>query len=170
MQPPGQTGCRHATDINISVQSTEYREWEGEGEGNGTYQITGDYRIDTFGLQHHSGSHSVHQHLIDLDLRKLPSDLNSDFIPEHHAIALRITLRHHGQVLARSFGSSLKRKPHNTLNSMARENRRLCSYFPWESTVRTSSLSGIFPLTVLPYNHPVQVAGGAVSERRLCTA
>jgi len=53
---------------------------------------------------------------------------------------------------------------------MSREDTNLGRNFPWHSTVRSASLTGILTLTVLTYNKPVEITRLSVSEWRLCAA
>jgi len=88
-----------------------------------THQIRGHNRINTLRLQHHATRHRIDEHLLNRDVGKLLRDLRGDLIPKHHPIALRIALRHDGEMLARPLLRDLEREPDDALDAVAREDR-----------------------------------------------
>jgi hypothetical protein len=72
-------------------------------------------------MQRHTHSHRIHEHLVNLNIFVLLCHFVEDFVPENHAVSLRIALGHHGQLLAWSRPCCLKRISHYSLDADARE-------------------------------------------------
>lgn len=134
-----------------------------------SYQVRSDNRIQRRGLVDHPDSHGVNEHLIDLDIRKLLGHFSGNLIPHDHSIALSITLRDDGEQLLPQ-PRRLEREPHYTLHAVPRENRDFGRRLPWRAAVRSPALTSVLTLAVLADNHPVQIAGGAITKRRLRAA
>lgn len=133
-----------------------------------TYQVCGHNGVDRLRLQHHPRRHGVDQHLIDLNIGELFGYIGSYLIPQHHAVSLRVALRHNRQQLPRSASRSLKGKAHQSADAVAGEDRDLCSCLPLLTAVRATALSGVLTLAILADDDPVEVSIFAVPERRLC--
>ena len=134
------------------------------------YQVCRHDRIQAFGLQHHAGCHRINQHLVNSHIRELGLQLLGNLVPEDHAVALRVALGDDGQHLARTLLGSLKREPHDSLHAVAREDRDFGGDLPGLSLVRSATLPGVLAFAVLADNHPVEVAGLALAQRRLSPA
>lgn len=80
------------------------------------YQISGNDCIQGFRLQHHPGSHCVHQHLIKLNVWEVFCHLVSYRVPHNHTISLRITLGNHSEMFLWSTPRNFKSKPEDSLD------------------------------------------------------
>jgi hypothetical protein len=59
----------------------------------------------------------------------------------------------------------LKRESHNALDSVAGEDRDFSRDGPGFVQMGSSTVAGILPLTVFPYDDPVQITCLAIAER-----
>ena len=89
-----------------------------------------------------------------------------DLVPEHHAVPLRVRFRDHGQVLARAGAGEVEGEAHDPLHPAAGEDRGLGRHLLRQAAMGAPALAGIFALAVLAHDHPVEVAGPDVAQRR----
>jgi hypothetical protein len=120
-----------------------------------THKIRRNNSIQTLGLKHHPRSHSINQHLINSNIRKLLRHIRRNTIPHHHTIPLRVTLRHNSKMLLWSLLRYLERKLHDSLDSMSSEDRHLSRCLPWLISMRDPTMSRIFAFTVLADDDPI---------------
>jgi len=135
MQQQDQTEYPHATPASARHLNTALK-----GE---THKIRSNNSINTLRLKHHPRRHSINQHLLHLNIRKLARNLLRNLVPKHHPITLRITLRHNRNMLLWSFRRSLERKPHNALHAMAREDRDFRRYLPGLVDMAPAAVPGV---------------------------
>lgn len=151
--------------MKTKLENKQKAKKEGTGKKKKkTHQITRYNRIQTLRLQHHPRRHRINQHLINPDVRKLARQARRNLIPQHHPVALRIALRHHGQQLPWACLRRLERKPEDPLHAHPAEDGRLGGHFPGEAAVRATPLPRVLAFTVLAHNHPVETAHRAVAQ------
>jgi hypothetical protein len=133
-----------------------------------TNQICSYDRVNRFRLQHHATSHGIHQHKFHGYIGEFLAQVPGDFIPQNHAITLRIALSDNYKMLPWSLLCGFKSETHDPFNSMTRKDGHFSSSFPWHTTMRSTALTGIFSFTVLADNNPIQLTGLDIAQGRLC--
>ena len=117
-------------------------------------------------LQHHPHGHRVDQHLVPRHVGELGGHLGGDLVPHHHAEALGVGLGDHGEQPARPRLGQTKRIAHDPRDAHAGEDGNLGGHLLGQPPMRPAAMAGIFALAVLPHDHPVQIAGAAIAQRR----
>ncbi len=126
-----------------------------------------DHGVDRLRLQHHARRHGVDQLAVPRDLGEFARGLGGDLVPQHHAVALRVRLRHDGQVPARARAREREGKAHDAADAGAGEDRGLGRDLFRVAPVRAPAVAGIFALAVLAHDDPVDAAGRDGAKRRL---
>ena len=130
-------------------------------------QVGGDDGVEARRLQHHAGRHRVDQHLVARYVGIFGGDLTSHLVPEHHAEALGVGLRHHRQKLARPRARHVERKMHDPFDARTREDGNLGRNFNVRAAMRPPAVTRIFALRILTNDHPVDILRANVAERAL---
>jgi len=87
-------------------------------------QIAGDHHVERLGTPHKFHHRPVDQQRFGGHVGKLAGDCRKAFIPQHHAVTLRVALGDRGQFLARPRACLLERRSNDPLAAAAREQPR----------------------------------------------
>jgi len=149
VQRQGQRVCRRAVAVNTPPSRNKTRQ---------SYQVCGDNSVQRFRLKYHATCHSIHKHLVALDIWEVFGDLCCDLIPQHHPVPLRVALGDHSQELPWSLLRDLKGEADQSFDTMAGKYGDFRCSLPWLATMRSTSLTCVFTFRVLANDHPVQIA------------
>src|SRR5687768_12727157 len=78
-------------------------------------------------------------------------------VPQHHAVALRVRLRHQGKVLARPLAGEVEGEAMDPFRSGAREGGDFHRHFVRQAGVHAAAGARILAFGVLAHDHPVDV-------------
>ena len=112
----------------------------------------------------HAHGHRVDQLLVPGDVGEVGGDEGGDLVPEHHAVALGVGFRHHGEVLARAGAGALEGVAHDPLDADAGEDRDLGRDLLGQAAMGAAAMAGILALAVLADDEPVEIAGADVAR------
>ena len=129
-------------------------------------KVGGDNRVEAFRRQRHSHRHRIDQHLVPCDIRKLGSDLGSDLVPHHHAMALGVGFCNDCQQLTRPRLRQAERVAHNAADADTGEDRGFGGDLFRQATMGAATMARIFALGILANDHPVQITRPLVLQRR----
>ena len=148
-----------ARRINIACGANAQRTGQGRGQIRQDIgvQIGGDHGVNAAGLHHHARGHGIHQHLLNGEGRILRSDFGAHLIPHHHAVALRVGFRHHGQMLARACHGNFTGMAADARHAFAGEDGNIHGNFNRQAAMRATANAGIFAFAVLAHDYPINL-------------
>src|SRR4051812_27548149 len=154
----------HRGEFAFRIQVRGGRDAERAGERrsqvgkNVGVQVARDDRVDGSRLEHHPRGHRIHEDAIRLHVRVFRGDFVKDFIPQHHAVALRVRLGDERQVLARPFARQLEGEAVDPFHAGTREHGNFGGNFIFEPGMNSSARARVLALGVLADDDPVDLA------------
>ena len=129
-------------------------------------EVGRDNGVEALRPERHAYCHGVDQHLVPGDIREFLRDLVGDLVPHHHAMPLRVRFGNDGEEFSRARLRQLERVAHDALDADAGENRDLRADFLRQPAMHPPAAAGIFAFGVFAHDHPVEIAGADMAQRR----
>ena len=132
---------------------------------NVTKQIAGDDNIETLGPAYELHHRAIDEQRFGLNLRVILRHRRKNFVPQNHAVALRVALRNGGDSLTRTCDGLLKRGADDSLATAPREDGSLNSNVVVRALIDATADIGVLPLGVLAKHEHVDRAGCFAVQR-----